>query len=378
MKWLIETEALEEIKALYHLKGDVSVSDYRASSDPFVYHAADGVANIQVSGPLMSRPNALMRHFGMQHTGYNEIIEGLQAAEMDPNVKSIELQVNSPGGQASGLFAVTDSIKSLTKPVKAVADYAASAAYAIAAATGSIEARGPASSFGSIGVAAEFSVDDNTVTITSTDAPDKRPDVRTEEGQAVIRDQLDSIHELFVSTIADGRDTTAGEVNENYGKGRTFLAKEALNRGMIDNIQSNNSVAANGNSQSAHAVKECKMDLKTLKAQHPDVFTAAAAEAIKEERDRVAAHLQMGEASGAMATAIEAIKSGANMTQSLTAEYLSAGLKKRDIEARQSDDAEASEALEGKSESIDLSDEDKFSAAFAAELSALQGVVVSD
>ena len=86
------------------------------------------------------------------------------------------------------------------------------------------------------------------------------------------------------------------------------------------------------------------MDLKTLKAQHPDVYTAAVQEGVDQERDRVTAHLIMGEKSGAMATASDAIKNGTGMTATLQATYLTAGMNRSDVQTRQEEDASASAA----------------------------------
>ena len=83
------------------------------------------------------------------------------------------------------------------------------------------------------------------------------------------------------------------------------------------------------------------MDLKELKAQHPDVYMAAVQEGVDQERDRVTAHLTMGEASGDTKTAFSAIKDGSGMTATLQATYMTAGLNRRDVEARQSDDVSA-------------------------------------
>lgn len=86
------------------------------------------------------------------------------------------------------------------------------------------------------------------------------------------------------------------------------------------------------------------MDLKTLKAQHPDVYAAAVQEGTDQERDRVTAHLIMGEKSGAMETASKAIKDGEAMTSTLQATYLTAGMNRSDVSTRQEEDAAASAA----------------------------------
>ena len=85
------------------------------------------------------------------------------------------------------------------------------------------------------------------------------------------------------------------------------------------------------------------MDLNTLQAQHPDVYAAAVEMGANAERDRVAAHLTMGDASGDMATAITAINEGSAMTASLQATYMAAGMNRSDTQTRQneSDNADA-------------------------------------
>jgi hypothetical protein len=68
---------------------------------------------------------------------------------------------------------------------------------------------------------------------------------------------------------------------------------------------------------------------------------------VAEERDRVNAHLKMGEASGAMDVASAAIKNGDGMTASLQADYLAAGMNRRDTQNRADDDASAGNAANG-------------------------------
>ena len=68
---------------------------------------------------------------------------------------------------------------------------------------------------------------------------------------------------------------------------------------------------------------------------------------VTQERDRVLAHLTMGESCGDMAIALEAIRSGAGMTQELTARYLSAGMNRSDRQRRQTESNAAEAALEG-------------------------------
>lgn len=95
------------------------------------------------------------------------------------------------------------------------------------------------------------------------------------------------------------------------------------------------------------------MDLLTLKTSHPDVYAAAMQNGATLERERVAAHLIMGEASGDMKTAIAAAKDGIEMTASLNATYLAAGMNRNDSANRQGDDDIAGDAANNADDSED-------------------------
>ena len=59
------------------------------------------------------------------------------------------------------------------------------------------------------------------------------------------------------------------------------------------------------------------------------------------------AHLTMGEASGDMKTAISAVTAGEEMTATLQAKYMAAGMNRRDATNRQQDDGDVAGALDG-------------------------------
>ena len=87
------------------------------------------------------------------------------------------------------------------------------------------------------------------------------------------------------------------------------------------------------------------MNLDELKAQHPELYAAVMklgeASGVTKERDRAGAHLIMGEASGDMKTAMTAVKDGTEMTATLQATYMSAGMNRKDINARGGDELNA-------------------------------------
>lgn len=319
---------------------------------------AGDVAEIRVEGILVQQPSFLLWLLGYDQTTYSDIQQAIAIAQADPSVSAVRFYVDSPGGTVDGLFDTLAAIESLrggSKKTSVRAANAFSAAYGIAAAAGPIEATNVASSFGSVGVAASYLLDETVVDLTNTDSPDKRPDVSTDEGRAVVVKYLDALFELFVEAIAKGRGTTSDKVVKNFGRGASFVASEALSRGMIDTIakpslrvvpgpNNENAPESSGGTETTMATT---MTLKELRAQHPDLIEEAVQEGVTQERDRVCAHLTMGEASGDMKTAIEAIQSGAGMTQAVTAKYLAAGMNRADRSARQTETDEAGKVVDG-------------------------------
>jgi len=82
------------------------------------------------------------------------------------------------------------------------------------------------------------------------------------------------------------------------------------------------------------------MDLNELKTAHPEVYAAAVNEGVAKERDRVGAHLTLGTQSGAMETAVNAVKGGSELTATLQAEYMAASMKKNANDTRGDDNAD--------------------------------------
>lgn len=302
---------------------------------------AGSSGEIRIEGVLTRQPDLFARWFGGGNTTYGEIISALADADADPVVEDITLAIDSPGGEFSGLFDVLAALQGTKKPLTAVAHgMAASAAYAIASQAGSIQAANRATMVGSIGVVQSFFVSDRVVNITSTQAPKKRPDVRTEAGRAVVRETLDDLHEIFVDAVAGGRNVTVETVNADFGQGATLLADKALSRGMID------AIAGGGKKTGGDDQTEAKqMDIQTLKADEPALYAQVLEAGVTQERKRVSAHLILGEASGAMEVATAAVADGSDSLDPVTnAKYQAASMKRDAIVARGADDADADAA----------------------------------
>ena len=301
-------------------------------------------AAIKVQGVLTDSPDIFAMIFGGGNTTYAEFISAIAAAEADPSIKEIVYDFNSPGGQASALWgAAMDAVKAGQKPSTAmVSGIAASAAYGMAAQADKVIALNRFAQVGSVGVVATMRMDEGVISVTSTEAPAKRPDPRTPEGLGAIRAQVDALHGQFAEALARGRNTTTEDVNANFGRGAMVLAQDAVTRGMIDGIATpalavvpKKSAAPGGKKSASEAAN---MDLKTLRAEHPELFAEAVAIGERNERDRVVAHLTMAEQAEAFDIAHKAIREGTGFTATVNAEYLSAGIAKAQLAHRKADE----------------------------------------
>lgn len=341
-KWLITADAMAELDACHTPEARQAAAGHELRSRGPSLQVANNIATIDVRGPLMPERSALYEYFDIEHTAYSDIVTQLNDANADDSVKSITMRYDTPGGTVAGMFETADAIRSSSKPVTAIVEgMAASAGYGLASQADEIHATGRMSVLGSVGVVTSRYVSNYVVDITSSNAPNKRPDVRTEEGKAAIRAELDEIEAIFLETIAAGRDTTTDNVAENYGRGGTMLADNALKRGMIDKILT---AAPAGQSkatkvaQAAETKKGVPMDLKELKAQHPELFAQAVAVGVEQERDRVNGHLNSaGGNEAAQKIALDAIASGADLSASIIGQYVNARVNTADIAAAESD-----------------------------------------
>lgn len=383
--WLIQEDVLAELQGIQSLNITPSVAQLaqfeamtneapEAAASRITRKAGGQTAEMFIDGPLTERPSFLAMLLGMGGTSYRAIRGALAQADSDPEVSDIVMNINSPGGHVEGLFETIAAIQAFKKPIKVRAANANSAAYALAAAAGPIEAVSHASTVGSVGVVAGFGVDDKRIELSNTDSPNKRPDLKTEDGKAVVREHLDAMHELFVGAIAEGRAyhardkaITADVVTKKFGRGSVLLAAQALKLKMIDQAPeplirpvppvSNGKRAANEPAvEAAGGAQRKTMTKDEIKAQFPAVYEAIAdeaklagkAEGETNERKRVLAHLKLGKSSGAMATAEKAIASGvSSMDEEIFAEYQSAAMNRRDVGTRQEDAETAAAALDG-------------------------------
>ena len=203
-------------------------------------------AVIPLVGPIMTRAGAMSDVSGS--STLEEFKSSFRQALNDPSVQAIVLDIDSPGGTVDGVPEMAAEITAArgTKPITAVANYmAASAAYWIGTAADELVVS-PSSEVGSVGVYAAHQdrsaeMASKGVKTTFVYAGDNKTEGNpfeplSEEAQANLQNQVDSIYQDFVASVATSRGKTEEEVLANFGQGRTKLAQEAVDLGMADRI----------------------------------------------------------------------------------------------------------------------------------------------
>lgn len=199
-----------------------------------------GVAILPVTGPIFRYANLFTSLSGATST--EDLSLDFNAAMQDPSVDAILLNIDSPGGEATGINEFADMIHASSKPVWAyIEGYGASAAYWIASATQHIVMDATAAA-GSIGVVmavpAPGGAPAKSIEFVSSQSPNKRPDPTTERGKAQLQTMVDDMAGVFVSKVAQYRGVSEEDVLSRFGAGGMTVGKGAVASGMADALGS--------------------------------------------------------------------------------------------------------------------------------------------
>jgi len=168
---------------------------------------------------------------------YDMIRQEIRRANNDPLIKSILIDIDTPGGQGYECSETAEIIRSSKKPVVAyVAGEASSAGYWLASAAQKIVAHRSAY-VGSIGTYCYvWGQSDSEKIVVSSLSPVKVPDASNNEDIERIRSHMDDMTRIFIDDVARYRGTDSANVLANWGKGDIIKAENALQLGMIDSI----------------------------------------------------------------------------------------------------------------------------------------------
>ncbi len=178
--------------------------------------------------------------------GTQSILTDVKSADQNPNIKSIVLVVDSPGGQVTGTDLLAEAIKNSATPIVAyVEGMAASAAYWIISGASKIIASSSLDRIGSIGTM--LMVEDLQPSLEAMGVKfhevyaslsvDKNKDfnqVLDGNYEPYQKNVLDVINQKFLSTIKTNRPA----VEDSTLTGKIYFAPQAIALGLIDEIGS--------------------------------------------------------------------------------------------------------------------------------------------
>jgi signal peptide peptidase SppA len=247
--WAIMPDVLRHIEhaADAYLRGDVELPEARlvqaASGGGRGFDVVNNVAVLPVTGVLVKRPTILGFFFAEAVT--ESLAASFRAALADPQVNSVVLHIDSPGGMVDGVESLATLVHASRgrKPVVALIDgLGASAAYWLASAADRVFITGETTQVGSIGVVATH--------IDRSKADERRGVKVTEivagrfkrlasehaplstEGRAMLQDMVDRIYTVFVEAVARQRGIAVEQAVAT--EGRVFIGKQAIEAGLVD------------------------------------------------------------------------------------------------------------------------------------------------
>ena len=212
---------------------------------PRGYRIARGVATLPIRGVLASRIGEIAPD-STPLQSYENLSSVLRSAHQDSRVRGILLDIDSPGGEAAGVFDLADEIRAAgqTKPIWALAHHnALSAAYTLAAAADRIWTT-RSGNIGSLGVIAlhadqsEFDAHEG-VRYTYIYRGERKIDgnphaALSPAAHATIQQAVDEVYDQLIDQVARHRRIEPARLRAT--EARVYDAEQALDRGLADRI----------------------------------------------------------------------------------------------------------------------------------------------
>lgn len=251
--WAILPGKLEEIRALLELRAHGRLPDEEVKARLLAAQKAapaarqsGAVAVLPLFGVITQRAGMMSEFSG--GTSVEKFTQLFRQAVADPQVASVVIEADSPGGTVRGVPELAEEVfraREKKRVVAAVNGMAASAAYMIIAGAREIHAS-PSSAAGSIGVYTmhyDFSgmAEKEGVKVSHIAAGRFKTEGNEFEplsagARAFLQSQVDAYYDLFVQAVAKGRGATPKEVREGHGEGRMLIASQAKREGLVDRI----------------------------------------------------------------------------------------------------------------------------------------------
>ena len=246
--WAITPEKMEIIMSMLSQRiAGGEIPEFEAATRRDTRRIDGKVVVLPMVGTMTQRASMFTDSSGMLST--DTMGKTIESLANDPSVKSIILDIDSPGGSMFGLEEMTQKIRTAagSKRVVAVANsMMASAAYYTGSAASKVYAA-PGALVGSIGVIMthvdhsasleQEGVKYTFVTAGKNKALGNSTEPMSDEALAYMQGLVDQGYESFISAVAQNRKISKSKVKDQYGQGKVLTSKDALAVGMIDGIR---------------------------------------------------------------------------------------------------------------------------------------------
>lgn len=242
--WAILPEKLEAMIEVLKARATGAEISYMAARPEPIQSNNSLVAVLPLFGILAHRASLVANYSG--GTSLEQFSKQFKSLLVNPDVSTIVLDVNSPGGEVYGVPELAAEIRKARKEKRIVAfsnPIAASAAYWLASQASEFYSI-PSGQVGSIGVygvhkdvsAAEQMLGLKVTLISAgkykAEGSEHAP--LTPEAGAYMQGQVDAYYQMFLDDVAAGREVRTADIESKFGQGRMVMAAEAKQRGMID------------------------------------------------------------------------------------------------------------------------------------------------
>jgi signal peptide peptidase SppA len=231
-------------------------SEYAKGHNMYALSMADNTYNLSLWDNPQNAPKnsisvlpirgAIMKYDYCGSPGTTSMSRLLKEADANQNITAHILLIDSPGGAADGTLNLSESIKSLNKPVYAFIDgMCASAAYWIASASKEIYTSGPLDMVGSIGTYLtlydyrEYLANEGikVIEIYATKSTDKNADYKAaldNNDKLIKKNLIDPFNEAFLNGVKTNRSQKQNFNAEEVLTGKVFLSADAQKYGLTD------------------------------------------------------------------------------------------------------------------------------------------------
>lgn len=250
--WMIAPSKLEQITQILIARSETGSYPEASDIEAMEARQRDRVASRGAVAvmPLFGTISRRMGMLGAMSGGASieTFANSFDEVMRDDSVSAVLIDIDSPGGSVYGVEELSRKIFDARKHkrIVAVADQLmASAAYYIGSAADELIVT-PSGEVGSIGVyTVHFDWSEHlekagikaTIIKAGEHKAEGNPyEILGEDAAEHVQMMVDDYYDQFVRAVARNRKVSVAKVRQDFGGGRTFTAKRALERGMVDRI----------------------------------------------------------------------------------------------------------------------------------------------